>query len=432
MQYPIIENSHFINNRQRLSARLTADSVAVVNSNDIMPTNGDGTMKFMQNSDLFYLSGIMQEESILLLYPGAADEKFKEILFIRDHNPDLEVWEGRKLSPSDATKISGINSVYDLSKFDDIFGDIMCSVKKIYINCNEHDRASNIVETRELRFINSCRKKFPLHEYLRLAPLVYGLRVIKQPYEVSLTQKACELTGNGFSRLLGFVKPGIYEYQVEAELAHEFISSGSSFADYEPIVAAGENSCFLHYIKNDCLCRDGDVLLIDAAAGYSNYNADMTRTIPVNGKFSKRQKKVYESVLRALRGTIAEMKPGKTVKEIHIIARELIAKELVGLKLLKMKDVKDIANKSPEFKKYYPHDVSHFLGLSVHDIGDFNVPMKPGMLLTCEPGIYIREESLGIRLENNILITKGGNKDLMSSIPLEVSEIEDLMNKNTK
>ncbi|MBZ0203520.1 MAG: aminopeptidase P N-terminal domain-containing protein [Ignavibacteria bacterium] len=428
MHYPKIESSHFVENRKRLAALLEPGSAAIINSNDIMPTNADGTMKFVQNSDLFYLSGILQEESVLLLYPQAIDEKSREILFIRDYNPELEVWEGKKLSPADATEISGVKTVQDLSKFESILADILCSVNNLYINSNEHDRADNIVETRELRFINYCRKRYPLHNYLRLAPLIYSLRVIKQKWEADLAQQACDLTESGFRRVLNFVKPGVYEYEIEAELSHEFIRRGSSFADYEPIIASGENSCFLHYIKNDCMCKEGDILLIDAAAGYSNYNADMTRTIPVSGKFSKRQREVYDAVLRTLRGTISEMKPGKTVKELQLVTRELIAKELVDLKLLKPADVKDISNKSPEFKKYYPHDVSHFLGLAVHDIGDFNVPMKAGMLLTCEPGIYIREEKLGVRLENNILITENGNTDLMSSIPLEAAEIEDIMN----
>jgi Xaa-Pro aminopeptidase len=407
---------------------LKNDSVAVISSNDIMPTNADGTMKFRQNSDLFYLTGILQEETILLLYPGSKVESGREVLFVRDHNPDLEVWEGKKLSLHEAGNISGINAVFELSKFEEMFHDIICKVDNIYLNLNEHDRASNIVENREMRFIKNIREKYPLHIYCRLGHLIYGLRVIKSPVETDFIKKACELSDAGFRRIMKFLKPGVYEYEIEAELAHEFIKSGSSFADYEPIIASGENSCYLHYIKNDMVCNSGDVLLIDAAAGYANYNSDMTRTLPVNGKFSQRQKQIYNAVLRALRGTISEMKPGRSVKELQYITRELIGKELVDLGLLKANDIKDLKTKSPIFKKYYPHDVSHFLGLAVHDVGMFDDPMQPGMVLTCEPGIYILEEKLGVRIENNILITENGNIDFMADTPVEPDEIEDIMN----
>jgi Xaa-Pro aminopeptidase len=421
--------SFYKKNRERLSELLKNNSAAVINSNDIMPSNADGTMRFRQNSDLFYLTGILQEESVLLLHPDSSQKKYREILFIKGYNPDVEVWEGKKLSPEDAGKISGVETVLDFSHFTDILHDIMCNVDNVYLNTNEHDRAKNIVESRDARFIKFCMEKYPLHNYQRLAPLLYSLRVIKQPAEIELTKQACLLSGKGFLRILKFVKPGVYEYEVEAEYAHEFIKNGRDFADYEPIIASGESSCFLHYIKNDQMCNDGDVLLMDVAAGCSLYNADMTRTIPVNGKFTKRQKDVYNAVLRAMKGTIAEMKPGKSVKDLQIVTRELIAKELVDLKLLKSSDVKDIENKSPGFKKYNPHDVSHFLGLDVHDVGVFDDKMRAGMILTCEPGIYIREEKLGIRIENDILITENGNIDLMEGIPVEADEIEDIMNR---
>jgi Xaa-Pro aminopeptidase len=427
MLNPKVETGFFVQNRKNLSPLLKENSIAVINSNDIMPSNADGSMKFRQNSDMFYFSGIMQEETMLLLYPGAAEKKNREILFIRDYNKDLEVWEGKKLSKDEAKDISGVQSVMELSKFDRVFRDLVSKVDNIYLNSNEHDRAENLVETRELRFIRQCLREYPLHNYMRLAPLIYRLRMIKSPEEVELISRACELTGKAFERILKFVKPGVYEYEIEAEIAHEFLKAGSGFADYEPIIAAGENSCFLHYIKNDCECKDGDVLLLDFAAGYANYNADMTRTIPVNGNFTKRQKEIYNAVLRALRGTIMEMKPGSSAKDIQLVSRELIAKELVDLKLLKTDDVKDLENKSENFRKYYPHDVSHFLGLGVHDVGYFDHPLKAGMVLTCEPGIYIREEKLGVRIENDILITNTGNIDLMASVPVEADEIESLM-----
>lgn len=428
MLNPKINSSFFSENRSKLLSLMKNAALAVINSNDILPSNADGTMKFHQNSDLFYLTGINQEETILLLNPAGKDENKREILFIRDYNPEIEVWEGKKLSPEDATAISGIKTVVELSKFEHIFHDIMCNTEIIYLNTNDHDRAKNIVESRDTRFINYCRKYYPLHTYCRLSPLIYSLRVIKSKTEIELIQKACDITGDGFKRLLKFVKPGVMEFEVQAELAHEFIRQGSNFADYEPIIASGENSCFLHYIKNDDKCNDGDILLLDIAAGYANYNADMTRTIPVNGKFTERQKKVYNSVLRAMKGTIKEMKPGKSVKDLILITREIFAKELVDLKLVKPEDVKDLKNKSAEFKKYYPHDVSHYLGLGVHDVGLFDEPMKAGMVLTCEPGIYIREEKIGIRIENDILITESGNMDFMANIPVEADEIEELMN----
>ncbi len=427
MRNTIIEPDFFVQNRKKLSKLLEPNSIAIINSNDIMPSNADGTMKFKQSSDLFYLTGILQEESVLLVFPDAKKEKGREILFIRDYNQDLEVWEGKKLSVADAKNISGIKHVEWLSHLDDVLHDLSAEAGNIYLNANEHVRAKDIVEDRDRRFTKFIKDKYPLHNYKRLAPLLYGLRVIKQPVEIELSKKACELSGKGFERILKFVKPGVYEYEVEAEFSHEFIKSGENFADYEPIIASGENSCFLHYIKNDEVCKDGDVLLLDVAAGYSLYNSDMTRTIPVNGKFTNRQRTVYDAVLRVLRGTISEMKPGKTLDALQMVTRELIAKELVDLGLVKTEDVKDIKNKSANFKKYYPHDVSHFLGLSVHDVGNFAQEMKPGMILTCEPGIYIREEKLGIRLENDILITENGNIDLMASVPVEADEIENIM-----
>jgi len=423
-----INSSFFTENRKKLSALMIADSAAIINSNDILPSNADGTLRFIQNSDLFYLTGIEQEETILMLNPGNKNEDLREVLFIRDYNQDLEVWEGKKLSPAQASELSGVKTVYELSRFEDALHDTMCSVSNIYLNTNDHDRSKNIVESRDIRFINYCKKYYPLHTYQRLSPLIYGLRAVKSATEIELLQKACDITGDGFRRLLKFVKPGVMEYEVQAELAHEYMKQGSGFADYEPIIASGENACFLHYIKNDDPCNDGDILLLDVAAGWANYNADMTRSIPVNGKFTKRQRDVYDAVLRAMNGTIKEMKPGLSIRDVIMVTRELIAKELVDLKLVKPADVKDIKQKSADFKKYYPHDVSHFLGLGVHDVGIFDETLKPGMVLTCEPGIYIRDEKLGIRLENDIVITEKGNLDLMKNVPVDADEIEQLMN----
>lgn len=425
-----IEPSFFEGNRKNLAKLLKPDSIAVINSNDIMPSNADGLMRFKQNSDLFYLTGILQEDTILVLFPDAKQRIGREVLFIRDYNPDIEVWEGKKLSPEEARKISGIETVFELSRFEHTFHDMVFNAENIYLNSNEHNRAKDEVESRDKRFIKHCKSLYPLHHYYRVAPLLHNLRVIKNETEIELTRQACDLTEKGFRRVLQFVKPGVNEYEIGAELAHEFMRNGFNFADYEPIIASGENSCFLHYEKNNRFCEDGDILLLDAGACYSLYNADMTRTIPVNGRYTGRQKQIYSSVLRALKGTIAEMKPGKKLKDIQTVTRELIAKELLDLGLVKPEDVKNMINKSPDFKKYYPHDVSHFLGLSVHDVGSFDIELKPGMILTCEPGIYIREEKLGVRLENDILITESGNEDLMKNIPIEADEIEEIMNSS--
>lgn len=428
MKNKLPETNFFVENRNKLSKLLKENSIAIINSNDILPSNADGTMKFIQNSDLFYLTGILQEETILVISPASNNVNRREVLFIRDYNPDLEVWEGKKLSPESASEISGIETVLPLSDFEHFIHDALNHCENVYLNSNEHDRAKNLIEDRDLRFTRDIMRRYPLLNYVRLAPLIYSLRVIKQPVEIEMTQKACDLSEKGFRRVLNYLKPGVYEYEVEAEFAHEFIKNAGGFADYSPIIATGENACFLHYEKNDSLCNDGDMLLLDVAAGWCMYNADMTRTIPVNGRFTKRQKDIYNSVLRAFRGTLSEMKPGKTLHELQFVTRELIGKELVDLGMISMEDIKNIKVKSPALKKYYPHDVSHFLGLAVHDVGDFNDNLRPGMILTCEPGIYIREEKTGIRIENDILITENGNIDLMAKIPIEADEIEDLMN----
>jgi Xaa-Pro aminopeptidase len=423
-----IKSSFFKNNRDKLSALLKPGSAAVINSNDILPTNADGTMRFKQNNDLYYLTGIEQEQTILLLYPDSTDSQMKEILFIRDYDADVAVWEGDKLTFEEAETISGIKNIKPVSKFYEIFNDTVNDAENIYLNSNEHDRAKIEIKTRDDRFISYCKEKYPLHNYMRLAPVLYMLRQVKSDEEIELLKQACKLTAKGFERLYKFVKPGVMEYEAEAELVHEFIRSGYNLADYQPIIAAGKNSCALHYVKNNSECKNGDVLLIDAAAGCGPYNADMTRTIPVNGKFSPRQREIYDAVLRAFKGTVKEIKPGKTLKEIALVTRELLAKELLKLKLVEKSDVKDLKHKSPKFKQYYPHDVSHFLGLDVHDVGYFSEPLKPGMVITCEPGIYIAEEGIGVRIENDILITDSGNIDLMKGELIEAEEIEILMN----
>lgn len=427
MRYEKIDPALFIGNREKLKKHLKPNSIVVLNSNDVLPSNADGTMKFKQNSDLFYMIGIEQEETILLMYPDSPDKKLTEVLFIREVNEELTTWEGEKLTPKKASEISGIKTVKFTSEFDKLFYYLMSDAKNIYLNSNEHKRATVEVESRDDRFIKKCWKHFPLHKYKRAAPILYSLRTAKSDIEIGLIKKACSLTENGFRRVLKFVKPGVTEAEIEAEFIHDFIRNNGAPADYEPIIASGIDSCTLHYINNDKICKDGDVVLIDFAASYANYNADMTRTIPVNGKFTKRQKDVYNAVLRVQRETIKLMKPGKLLTDLFNDTRSLIEKELVELGLLKMADIKNQNPDNPLSMKYYPHNVSHFLGLDVHDVGYFHEPLKPGTVLTCEPGIYIRDEGFGVRLENNILITKDGNEDLFKNIPIEADEIEELM-----
>jgi len=428
MKYNPIDPSLFIENRKRLAKLMLSNSLAVINANDIMPTNADGTMPLKPNSDLFYLSGIEQEETILLIYPDAHEEQFREILFLREPNELTEIWEGHKLTKDEARKISGIKNVQWLSEFPKTFHRLMCECDHVYLNTNEHKRAVIEVETRDARFIRECQRKYPLHDYQRLARLMHKLRAVKSPVEIELIKKACELTKQGFMRVAKFVKPGVNEMEVEAEFAHEFMRNGGYFA-YPPIIASGKNNCALHYVSNCELCRAGDLLLLDVAAGYANYNSDLTRTIPVSGKFTKRQRKVYEAVLRVMRASIKYLKPGVLIKDWQKNAEELIEKELVDLGLLTMRQIKRQSPDNPAFKKYFMHGLGHPIGLDVHDVGITTEPIQEGWVMTCEPGIYIREEGFGVRLENTVLVTKEGAVDLMESIPIEPDEIEEIMKK---
>ncbi len=428
MRYRKINQKLFIENREKLLNELKPNSVVIVHANDIMPTNSDGTMKYRQNSDLFWLTGVDQEETILLLFPDAKDSNNKEVLFVRETNDTIMTWEGKKLNKEEATEVTGIKTVHWLSEFERIFRTVMCECENVYLATNEHKRAVIEVETRNARFVKRCLNEYPLHNYERLAPIMHKLRAIKSPYEVELLQEACNLVEYGFRRVLKFLKPGVMEYEVEAEFAHEFIKRGASMADYTPIIASGGSACVLHYIENDKVCKDGDLLLIDVGAGYANYNSDLTRTIPVNGKYSKRQKDVYNAVLRVMKKHQAGMKPGVQILDLQKMSEQNIEKELVDLGLLTMDDIKNQNPSWPAFKKYFMHGVSHFLGLDVHDVGDPYRKLEPGMVFTCEPGIYIREEGIGIRIENDILITEDGNFDLMKNIPREVEEIEEIMN----
>jgi Xaa-Pro aminopeptidase len=434
MRYGKIKSELFVNNRKNLVKNVKPNSIVIVNSNDIMPTNSDGTMRFRQNSDLFYLTGADQEESILVICPDFPEEKYREVLFLRETNETIATWEGHKFTKEEATEISGIQTVMWTSEFHKLLNTMMVmgNVENVYLNTNDHYRADVVVEGREVRFVKWCMQKYPLHKYERLAPIMHRLRSIKSKYEIELMQKACDITEAGFRRVLNFVKPGVMEYEIEAEYIHEFIRQGSRGFAYEPIIASGANSCVLHYIENNLPCKSGDVLLLDVGAEYANYNADLTRTIPVNGKFSKRQREVYDAVLRVMRAAMKILRPGTVYFDYHKEVQKIMESELIGLKLIDKKDVKNQPKNKPLFMKYFMHGTGHQLGLDVHDVGNMYHKMQIGQVWTVEPGIYIREEGIGIRIENNVQIQKNGLLDLMENIPVEAEEIEHIMNSKKK
>ena len=418
----------FTLNRERLVQKLLPRSLAVLNANDIMPTNADGALGHLQNADLFYLTGIHQEETVLLLAPDAFDPNHREILFVRQPNEHLAIWEGHKLTKEQATAISGVKNVKWLSEFPVIFRQVVCELENVYLNSNEHQRADVAVETRDARFVRECRKSFPLHRYHRLAPLMHELRVVKSPSEIDAITAACDLTGKGFKRVCKFLKPGVNEAEVEAEFAHEFIRHKGAFA-YPPIIAGGANNNILHYTQNDQVCRKGDLLLLDVAAGLGNYMSDLTRTIPVSGRFTRRQKQVYNAVLRVFRAQVAALTPGKTTKDLRTECEERIARECVDLGLLKLSQLKKQTPENPAVRPFFMHGVSHPIGLDVHDVTYNHFKIAPGWVLTVEPAIYIKAEGFGVRIENTVLVTEGGPCDLMADFPIEADEIEDLMNR---
>lgn len=427
MRHQPIDPVLFRDNRHRLRHLLEPNSVAVVNANDLLPSNADALLPMCPNSDLFYLTGVEQEESILLLAPDATDPQLREILFLREPNPLLKTWEGHKLSKDEAQQLSGVTTVKWLHEFPAVFHAIACASDRIYLNSNEHARAVIEVETRDARFVKDVQRRYPLHRLERLAPLLRRLRVIKSPHELLLLSKAIDITAHGFERVARFTRPGVNECEVEAEFAHDFTRNRARFA-YNPIIAGGANSCVLHYNANDQVLRKGDVLLLDVAASYGNYNADLTRTIPVGGKFSKRQKQVYDAVLRVLVAGIAGAVVGKLHRDWQREAQQMMGEELVGLGLLKKSDLRKAKpGTPPACFKYFMHGLGHPLGLDVHDVVPPAEPFAPGWVLTVEPGIYIPEEGFGIRLENDILLREEGPLDLMAHIPIEARDIENLM-----
>jgi Xaa-Pro aminopeptidase len=430
MRYLPINKSFFIKNREAFCSKLKKGSLAIFLSHDIYPTNADGTFPFRQNNDLFYLTGIDQEDTLLVLFPEASEEKHKAILFIKETNEHIAIWEGAKLTKSEARERSGIETVYWEKDFEKIIHTLFLEATAIYLNANEHGRAEKTVQTKEDRYTAWVKQNYPLHQLERSSPILHELRTIKTDEEIEQVSRACKITGDAFQRVLKFTKPGVYEFEIEAEITHEFIRQRSSGPAYASIIASGKDACVLHYVSNDKKCEDGELILMDFGSAYGNYASDLTRTIPVNGKFTPRQKEVYQSVLSILKQSTELLKPGNTFESYQKSVVQIVEEELIKLKLLDKDEVKKQNPDQPLYRKYFMHGISHFLGLDVHDVGNRKGVMKAGMLLTCEPGIYIKEEGIGIRLENDILITPKGPKNLMDFIPIEIAEIEALMRQS--
>jgi Xaa-Pro aminopeptidase len=429
MKYDRIDKQLYCTNRAKFVAQMKEHALAVFNSNDIFPISADSTMPFQQHRDILALTGVDQEESILVLFPNASNPAHREVLFLKETNETIAVWEGEKLTKEAAYETSGIKTVYWLQQFPTIFKQLMSEASSVYINTNEHLRASTEVETREDRFIKKLKIDYPAHNYLKSAPIMHKIRSIKDAIEIDLLQRACKITEAGVRRILPFIKPGVWEYEIEAEFAHEFLRNRSKGFAYTPIVASGKNACVLHYIENNQQCKDGDVILLDVGAEYANYSSDLTRCIPVNGKFTARQKEVYNAVLNVKKEAEKLLVPGTMMAEYHKEVGKLMEAQLVNLKLIDQTDIKNQNPDWPAYKKYFMHGTSHFLGLDTHDVGLWHEPIQAGMVFTCEPGIYIPEEGLGIRLEDDLVVQASGQPfNLMKDIPLEAEEIEELMN----
>lgn len=429
MKYDRINNELYIRNRSKFAKHMKPNTLAVFNSNDIFPISADSTMPFQQHRDILYLSGVDQEESILVIFPSCKNEKHREILFLKETSELIAIWEGEKLTKETAFATSGIKTVYWLDQFPVIWKQLTAEAEGIYLNTNEHLRANTEAETREDRFIKWCKSEFPAHAYHKSAPIMHRIRSIKEKEELDLMQHACNITRKGFERLLAFTKPGVWEYEIEAELIHEFVRNRSKGFAYTPIIASGKNACVLHYIENNQQCKDGDVILLDVAAEYANYASDLSRVIPVNGRFTERQKAVYNAVLHVKKEAEKMLVPGTILAEYQQEVGRIMESELVKLKLIDATDIKNQNPDWPAYKKYFMHGTSHFIGLDTHDVGLWNEPIQAGMVFTCEPGIYIQEEGLGIRLEDNLVVQESGAPfNLMRDIPIEADEIESLMN----
>lgn len=427
MRYTPLSKNFYQSARAKFQANMKPGCLALFCSNDTYPTGADGHLPFKQASDIFYYTGVDQEESILLMFPDAVNPAYREILFLKETSELIAIWEGAKLTKEQARERTGISTIIWLKDFERTLRSVLAEAEGVYLNDNPHMRASVEVETREMRFSKWFRNEFPHYAIHRSAPISYGLRAVKHQEEIDQLQKAIDITRAGFERTLGFVQPSVMEYEIEAEYMHEFLRNGSRGFAYTPIIASGASACVLHYIENDKPCRDGDLLLMDVGAEYGNYCADMTRCIPVNGKFTDRQKQVYNAVLRVMKGAKSILKPGLMLSEYHVAVGELMTKELIELGLITTEDVKNQNPDWPAYKKYFMHGTSHFLGIDVHDVGHWHKPIEENQVFTVEPGIYIPSEQLGIRIENNIVIRDGGNIDLFKDFPTEVEEIEALM-----
>ena len=429
MKYDRIDKSLYVSNRQKFTAQMSANTLAVFNSNDIYPVSADSTLPFAQHRDILALSGVDQEESILVLFPNASNPAHREVLFLKETSELIAIWEGEKLTKQTAFETSGIQTVYWLQQFPTIFKQMMAEANGIYLNTNEHLRANTEVETREDRFIKQVKQDYPAHQVHKSAPIMHKIRSIKAPIELELMQTACNITEAGVRRLLGFIKPGVWEYEIEAELAHEFLRKRSKGFAYTPIIASGKNACVLHYIENNQQCQDGDVILLDVGAEYANYSSDLTRCIPVNGRFTTRQKAVYNAVLHVKNEATKLLVPGTIMAEYHKQVGLIMEEQLVKLGLITLEDIKNQDPAWPAYKKYFMHGTSHFLGLDTHDVGLWHEPIAANMVFTVEPGIYIPAEGLGIRLEDDVVVQASGAPfNLMGNIPIEADEIEALMN----
>ncbi|MGJ8548276.1 aminopeptidase P family protein [Winogradskyella wichelsiae] len=429
MKYNLINSDLFITNRKNFKAKMVNNSLAVFNSNDVYPIGADSTIPFEQDRNIFYLSGVDQEESVLILYPDCPNPKHREILFLTETNDHIAVWEGEKLTKEKAFETSGVSTVYWLQDFDRVMKEIMSQADTIYINTNEHYRASTATETREDRFNKAVREQFPAHKVEKSNPILQRLRSVKHPLELDIIQEACNITEKGFRRILNFVKPDVWEYNIEAEFMHEFLNNRSKGFAYTPIVASGNNANVLHYIENNKQCKAGDLILLDVGAEYANYASDMSRTIPVSGKFTKRQKEVYNAINSVKNQATKMLSPGTIWADYHIEVGKIMTSELIGLGLLDKADVQNENKDWPAYKKYFMHGTSHHMGLDTHDYGILHEPMKKNMVFTVEPGLYIPEEGFGIRLEDDVVIQETGEPfNLMRNIPIEADEIEDLMN----
>jgi Xaa-Pro aminopeptidase len=429
MKYLPVNSQLFINNRERFVSKTKRNSLAVFNSNDIYNTGADSTLPFTQHRDIFHLSGVDQEESILVIFPDSKNKLHREILFLKETSEHIAVWEGEKLTKKRATEFSGIKTIYWLDQFETIFRQLVIESEFVYLNSNEHLRTSNSMETREDRFVKKFLSDFPIHLTLRVAPIMHQIRSVKDSIEIEIMKQACDITEKGFRRILSFIKAGVTEYEIEAELMHEFLSNRSKGFAYTPIIASGKSACVLHYIENNKPCKDGEIILMDFGAEYANYASDLTRCVPVNGIFTPRQKEVYNSVLHVKKEATKLLTPGVFLNDYHKEVGKLMEEELLKLNLISSKDIQNQDSKWPAYKKYFMHGTSHYIGLDTHDVGSWIEPIEESMVFTVEPGIYIPEEGIGIRLEDDVVVQKNGAPiNLMENIPIEVEEIEDLMN----